>query len=101
VDVYLLWHVGHARNLDGTPTRHFDEDGRLDWNEQDGDDVKLLGVYSTRQLAEERIRSARELPGFCDDPDCFLVSNYQVDVNHWSDGYSRYPGSNRDPKSSR
>ena len=99
MDVYLLWHVGHARNLDGAPTRHFDEDGHLDWDEQDGDDVKLLGVYSTRQLGEERIRAARELPGFCDDPDCFLISKYQVDEAYWPDGYHRYPDPHRDPQS--
>ncbi|MEU5260624.1 hypothetical protein [Amycolatopsis sp. NPDC021455] len=90
MDVHLLWHVGHARHLDGSPTRHFDQDGHLAWDEQDGDDVKLLGVYSTRQRAEERIRAARGLPGFRDDPDCFLISNHRVDEDDWPEGYHRF-----------
>jgi hypothetical protein len=51
--VYLVWHVSHARNLDGTPTQHMDDDGHLRRNE-DRDDVELVGVYSTKPLTEER-----------------------------------------------
>ncbi|MFF3563044.1 hypothetical protein ACFYXS_23665 [Streptomyces sp. NPDC002574] len=59
-----LWHVGHQNEagLDGV-TLHFDEGGSLHIDEQDGDDVKLLGIYSTEQKAEERIPRARLLPG--------------------------------------
>jgi hypothetical protein len=91
MDVYLLWHIGHARNLDGSPVKHTDEHGDLDWDERDGDDVKLLGVYSTRQRAEDRISSARLLPGFRDDPDCFMIDVYQVDRDTWEEGYVRIP----------
>ncbi|MFD6160668.1 hypothetical protein ACFWF7_31190 [Nocardia sp. NPDC060256] len=90
MDVYLLWHLGHARPTDGSPVRHFDADGDLDWDEQDGDDVKLLGVYSTEQHAEERIREAKTLPGFRDDLECFQIVGYQVDKDEWTTGYCEF-----------
>jgi hypothetical protein len=79
VDVYLLWHVRHAPFLDGRPTRHCDESGELDWGEQDGDDLKILGAYSTEQKAQDRIVRAQALPGFRDEPDCFFVDSYTLD----------------------
>ncbi|MFJ9371586.1 hypothetical protein ACIRRA_45385 [Nocardia sp. NPDC101769] len=90
MDVYLLWHIHHARPLDGSPTRHVDDDGDLDWDEQEGDEVKFLGVYSTEQRAQERILEARTLPGFRDEPDCFHIDRYQVDKGHWTSGYFTY-----------
>jgi hypothetical protein len=48
-------------------------------DEQAGDDVKLLGVYSSDIAAQARIESARMLPGFSDEPDCFQVTPYTVD----------------------
>jgi hypothetical protein len=44
-------------------------------------------VYSTEARAEDRIERARELPGFQDEPECFFVSCYVVDEDHWRDGY--------------
>lgn len=87
VNVYLLWHIHHAYPSDGSPVRHMDEDGDLELDEQKGDQVKLLGVYSTEQLAEERIRAARSLPGFRDEPDCFQIVRYDVDKDEWTSGY--------------
>lgn len=75
VDVYLLRHIHHASPSDGSPIRHVDDDGDLPWNEEDGDDVKLLGVYSTEQRAHERIREAQNLPGFRDEPNCFTSTD--------------------------
>ncbi len=90
VDVFLLYHVHHARLPDGSPTRHFDEDGELTWDEQEGDDVKLLGVYSTHERAQARIREARALPGFKDEPECFLIVRSEVDKDAWVEGYTTY-----------
>ncbi|GAB4060152.1 DUF2283 domain-containing protein [Catellatospora paridis] len=87
--VYLLWHVRHARNLDGT-VEHT-EDGELTWDEQSGDDIKLLGVYSSDQRAQERIEQTRDQPGFVDEPDCFLVTSYQLDEDHWTEGFVTIP----------
>lgn len=91
MDVFLLWHISHARTLDGSPTRHVDEDGALVCDEQEGDDVKLLGVYSAMRRAQDRIREARDLPGFQDEPECFHIGKYQVDTDEWPEGYVCVP----------
>ncbi|MDI6102595.1 hypothetical protein QLQ12_28635 [Actinoplanes sp. NEAU-A12] len=85
--IFLLWHVRHAPFVDGSPTRHRDESGELDWDEEEGDDLKILGAYSTERKAEERIARARLLPGFRDEPDCFLIDQYTVDADRWTDGF--------------
>lgn len=87
MEVFLLWHVRHARNLDGS-VEHVDEDGALFWDEEDGDDVKLLGAYSTESRARERIERARMTPGFSDEPDCFMVERHVVDEDTWTEGFT-------------
>jgi hypothetical protein len=90
VEVFLLWHIRHARNPDGSAD-HVDAHGQLVWDEQDGDDAKILGVYSTEQRAQDRIERARRLPGFADEPDCFTTSRYVVDQDWWVDGFISVP----------
>ncbi|WP_030863196.1 DUF7336 domain-containing protein [Streptomyces sp. NRRL S-37] len=89
--VYPLWHVGHQNEAgpDGA-TVHIDEDGVF-IDEQDGDDVKLLGIYSTEEKAEERIARARLLPGFRDEPKCFVIVPHSLDDDTWEDGFVRIP----------
>ncbi|MEV4277865.1 hypothetical protein [Actinoplanes xinjiangensis] len=87
MDVYLLWHVRHAPFLDDRPTEHRGEDGELNWDEEEGDDLKMLGAYSTEQKARERLVRARELPGFRDEPDCFLVDHHVLDEDRWTEGF--------------
>jgi hypothetical protein len=91
VIVHLLWHVAHHNEAaeDGGALHLEGEDVYLD--EQDGDDAKLLGVYSTRAAAEDRIRRARLLPGFADEPDCFLIAEHPVDRDEWTEGFVRVP----------
>ena len=85
--VFLLWHVAHHNTAgeDGG-ARHLG-DGEVHVDEQDGDDVKLLGVYSSRQQAEARINTARHAPGFADEPECFMVGEYVVDQDEWIEGF--------------
>jgi hypothetical protein len=58
MEVFLLWHVRHARYLDGRPTEHRGQAGELVWDEEEGDDRKILGVYSSRERAAERMDRA-------------------------------------------
>lgn len=64
--VYLLWHT-HEPN-----------------EEENG---KLLGVYSSRERAEQRILQANELPGFRDWPDGYIIDDYGVDDDKWREGF--------------
>ncbi|MFF8931687.1 hypothetical protein ACF1AO_30985 [Streptomyces longwoodensis] len=87
--VFLLWHVGH-QNEAGADGATVHVDGEAVYvDEQDGDDVKLLGVYSTLSKAEERMRRARLLPGFRDEPDCFIVDQHELDQDEWAEGFVR------------
>lgn len=89
--VYPLWHISHQNEAGpDDETIHLD-DGSVFLDEQDGDDVKLLGIYSSEAVAEERIHRARLLPGFADEPDCFQIEEYELDEDHWTDGFVHVP----------
>ncbi len=50
-------------------------------------DVKLLGVYSSEQKAEEAKQRAGNKPGFSAHLDGFQIVQYEVDRDEWTDGY--------------
>jgi len=84
--VFLLWHVHHRAEGDGE-IRHFANPDDYWSDEEAGDDVKQLGIYSSRELAQERIARARNLPGFRDEPNCFYIGEATIDEDEWTDGY--------------
>ena len=65
----------------------------------DVEDVKLIGVYSSRASALEAIQRKRGMPGFQDfpqlvdttaeaaDPNGFYIGEYQLDIDYWSEGF--------------
>ena len=54
---------------------------------EDHEDIKLLGVFSTSELAERAKERALNLPGFKDSPDGFSVDKYIIDRMGWTAGY--------------
>jgi hypothetical protein len=66
--VYVLQHV-HALD-DGT------------------EDIKFIGVYSSRENAQSAIERLAKAPGFSEAPTGFHVDEYQVDKDQWVEGYS-------------
>jgi hypothetical protein len=90
VDVHLLQHIRHARNLDGSPIEHRDADGELNFDEQ-YDDFKIVGIYSSSEAANDGINRARKLAGFQDEPDCFIIDTYTLDEDKWTDGFVSIP----------
>jgi hypothetical protein len=52
-----------------------------------GCDVKLIGVYSSRENAAEAVNRLKVQPGFIDYPEGFTVDEYQLDHDHWSEGF--------------
>lgn len=88
MNVYLLWHVHHTDDSEGRVRHQNTLDGDWSADEQEGDDVKLLGVYSTEARANERLEAVRELPGFESEPDCFLTDPYELDRDEWTTGYA-------------
>lgn len=90
MEVHILWHVSHARNLDGSPTEHRNAAGELLIDEE-FDNVKVIGVYGTEQAVNAAIERACEREGFRDEPDCFYEAPFTVDEDNWTDGFVRIP----------
>ena len=61
--------------------------------ESEHEEVKELGVYSTRELAEDAADRYLPLPGFRDYPrECFQISEFVVDRDTaWTEGFSVPP----------
>ena len=51
--------------------------------------VKVVGIYSSRLLAEEAHYRAKVLPGFSEEPEGFIIDQYEVDSDHWPRGFIR------------
>ena len=51
------------------------------------DDVKLIGIYSSREQAQLAAERAKSLPGFRDHPERFQISEYELDRDHWLEGF--------------
>lgn len=68
--VFLLWHTHEDEDLPG------------------GEDVKLLGVYSSYLKAEEALNASLTQPGFRDQPAGLEIATYELDRREWTEGYS-------------
>ena len=56
---------------------------------EDGvEEVKFIGVYSSRQKADAAVARLSRLPGFADAPDGFHVDEYRIDQDQWAEGYA-------------
>jgi hypothetical protein len=66
--------------------------------DDDEENVKTLGIYSTREAAVAAVDRFRLLPGFRDishfadhnspgPADGFNVDEYELDQDNWADGY--------------
>lgn len=80
--VYVLFHVHYSR--EGDP-----------WAEED---IKLIGVYRTEELAKAAVERLGTRPGFRDHPHLtdplvddyrsgFTLDRYKIDEDNWSDGF--------------
>ena len=52
-----------------------------------GEDVKFIGVYSDQQQATTATIRLRTLPGFRDYPHGFCIDEYLLNQDHWSEGF--------------
>ena len=70
--VFLLWHV----------------------REPDGNEEELLiGVYRTEAEAKSAIERLRSKAGFVDAPEGFRINRYELNRDHWGEGYDVVTGS--------
>ena len=52
------------------------------------EDVKFIGVYSSRENAQAAIARLCLAPGFSDAPAGFHIDEYLLDKDQWVEGYS-------------
>lgn len=50
-------------------------------------DVKFIGAYSSQASAESAVERLRKQPGFRNYPDDFSIDEYEIDKDHWSEGF--------------
>ena len=65
-NVYILW---HSYDLD------------------DCEETKLIGVYKTQDDAEAALERVKSQPGFCNRPNDFHISKYELGKDHWTEGF--------------
>ena len=53
----------------------------------DDEDVKLIVVYSSEDGAREAIARLSAQPGFRENPAGFQVEPYELDKDHWTEGF--------------
>jgi len=67
--VYVLWHTHRDERLDG------------------GEDVKLIGLYSTAEFAGDALLRLSRVQGFSDHKEGFEIAEYEIDKDHWTFGF--------------
>lgn len=54
---------------------------------EDSESVKFIGGYSSKDAAQKAIKRLCRLPGFCGNPNGFNITKYELDKDHWMEGY--------------
>jgi hypothetical protein len=54
------------------------------------DNGRYIGVYSTRDRAEEAKLRTKLLSGFRDFPEGFIIDEYTIGEDHWTSGFGRF-----------
>jgi hypothetical protein len=52
-------------------------------------ETKMIGIYRLREEAEAAIIRLKLQPGFRDFQDDFHIDRYPLDLDHWSEGFTR------------
>lgn len=54
---------------------------------EDGDDVKVIGIYSSAALANAAALELSLMPGFRDSPQGFTIDAYELNTTFWKEGF--------------
>ncbi len=66
-----------------------------------GEDVKFLGVYTSREKALAAIRRLSRQPGFSEGPTGFSTDEYQLDKDYWTEGFVTDSAARREPSAKK
>jgi hypothetical protein len=59
------------------------------------EETKIIGIYSSEEIANKVIDEYKTLPGFNECPlDCFTIDKYLIDNNNWEEGYIKWEETN-------
>lgn len=60
--------------------------------ENEHEETKIIGIYSTREKAEDVVKKFKLLPGFKDYPEeCFVICEYKIDKDkEWTEGFIKW-----------
>lgn len=89
MDAYLVFHIHHLLTDEHGDISHIDEDGEISVDENE-DDVKIIGIFSSQDKANTAINQLKGKPGFRDEPNCFMIDKYEVDEIKWEEGYETH-----------
>jgi hypothetical protein len=49
--------------------------------------TRIIGIYSSLELAKEAVNRLKLAPGFRDSPSGFSIDQFEKNVDHWVDGF--------------
>lgn len=55
--------------------------------EDDYEDIKLIGIFSSEDKANESKKKHACLPGFNESPEGFSIDEYKIDQDFWNEGF--------------
>ena len=58
--------------------------------EDEDEDIKLIGVYSTEDQARAAIARLSNKPGFRDHTDGFHITEQELDKDEWTEGFTSW-----------
>lgn len=56
-------------------------------SDEEDEHCKIIGIFSSREMAEQAIQQLSQKPGFVDYPDGFNIDRYKMDMLFWIDGF--------------
>lgn len=51
------------------------------------EETKFIGVYASEQDAQDAIGRLKLQPGFIDRPSDFHIDEYEINKDHWTEGF--------------
>lgn len=60
--------------------------------DDDVEDAKFIGVYSSRENAQAAVERLGRAPGFSSARDGFHIDEYRIDQDQWAEGYVTLKG---------
>ncbi len=61
-----------------------------EYEDEFGEKIKFIGIFSTVEMAENVIMSLKPKPGFCDHPEGFEISEQTLDLVGWQEGFDKW-----------